>query len=146
MIRALLRLFIVVVLLAVAAAFFMGYRWSNHVDRPASSAPVVGTTGTSSSERVERARDTGAAIGEKVAVGAERAGAVLDEARLTAKVKSKITLDDTLKGSDVSVHTDGTTVTLAGRVSSAAQRQRVLQLARETQGVSNVIDRLTVSP
>lgn len=144
MFRALFRLLIVVVLLGVAAAFFMGYRWGDRGIAPVrSSAPVVGTTGDSG-DRVERARETGAAIGEKVATGAERAGEALGEARLTAKVKSKMALDDTLKGSDVTVHTEGTTVTVSGRVATAAQRQRVLELARETAGVTRVVDRLSV--
>jgi osmotically-inducible protein OsmY len=142
MIRALLRLVVVVVLLAAIAAFFFGYRWGGAGDaaRPADSA--IGTSGGATTS--DRARETGAELGEKVAAGAARAGAALDETRLTAKVKSKIALDDTLKGSDVSVHTSGTTVTVDGRVATAAQHERVLQLARETAGVTQVVDHVSV--
>jgi hypothetical protein len=143
MIRALFRLVIVVGLLGVAAAFFLGYRWSD-VTQGRRSEPVVGTSGTATGDRTERAREAADRLGEKVAAGAERAGAALEETRLTAKVKSKIALDDTLKGIDVDVHTTGNTVTLTGEVSTPAQRQRVLQLARETDGVSTVRDRITV--
>jgi len=138
MFRTLLRLVIVVVLLVGAAAFFFGYHWGE------STTPVVGTSGSAADERTGPARETGAKIGERVAEGAARADALLDETRLTAKVKSKIALDDTLRGSDVSVRTTGTLVTVEGRVSSARQHQRVLQLVRETEGVTDVIDRLFV--
>jgi hyperosmotically inducible periplasmic protein len=141
MFRALFRLVIVVIVLVVAAAFFFGYRWGDFTG--GTSEPVIGTSG--SSERgAERAREAGARIGEQVAKGAERANAMLDEGRLTAKVKSKIALDDTLDGTSVSVDTAGDVVTLTGQVSTQAQHQRVLQLASETEGVSRVIDHVSV--
>jgi hyperosmotically inducible protein len=143
MLRALLRLVIVVIVLVAAAAFFLGYRWHGASITGPASAPAVGTTGSASAE-AERARDEAARIGEKVGVGAERAAAALEETRLTAKVKSKIALDDTLKGTDIEVHTAGNVVTVGGRVATAAQHQRALQLARETEGVTRVVDRLTV--
>ena len=53
-------------------------------------------------------------------------------------------LDDTVKALDVDVDTNGSTVTVSGVVGSAAERERVLQLARETAGVTTVVDRLRV--
>jgi len=144
MLKALLKLLIAITLIVIVAGFFLGYHWGGAVSRPHQSEPVVGTTGTTADDRTERAREAGAKIGEKVAVGTERAADLLDETKLTAKVKSKIALDDTLKGTDVDVHTSGTTVTVEGRVSNAAQRQRVLELTRETAGVSDVVDRIAV--
>ena len=144
MIRALARLIVVVVLLVAAAAFFFGYRWGGSSSVPHRTEPVVGTSGTTATDRTERAREAGAKVGEKVAAGTERAKVVLDETRLTAKVKSKIALDDTLKGTDVAVHTSGTAVTLEGAVATPAQHQRVLQLTRETEGVTDVVDRIGI--
>jgi hyperosmotically inducible protein len=95
--------------------------------------------------RRERAREAGAEIGDKVAVGAEKAAETLDETRLTTKVKSKIALDDTLDGSRVHVSTDDQQVTLTGTVINEAQHQRALTLARETDGVSRVVDHLSVA-
>jgi len=143
MFKMLLRLFVVVVLLVGAAAFFFGYHWGG-VTTTRSSDPVVGTSATAADTRTGRARQTGAEIGEQVAEGAARADTLLDETRLTTKVKSKIALDDTLKGSDVSVHTTGRSVTVEGRVSNEVQHRRVLQLVRETEGVADVVDRLGV--
>jgi osmotically-inducible protein OsmY len=53
-------------------------------------------------------------------------------------------LDDSVKALDIDVDTAGTTVTVTGTVGTAAQRQRVLQLARETDGVKQVVDHLQV--
>jgi osmotically-inducible protein OsmY len=100
----------------------------------------VGTTGS----RIDDARQAGVEIAGRVADGATKAEAVLAEARLTTKIKSKIALDDTLDGSRVTVDTAGTVVTIKGSVASSAQRTRALQLARETDGVTSVVDRLEV--
>jgi osmotically-inducible protein OsmY len=53
-------------------------------------------------------------------------------------------LDDTVKALDIDVDTNGTTVTVSGVVGSEAQRQKALQLARETEGVTQVVDQLRV--
>jgi len=157
MIRALLRFVLVLVVVVAAAAFFFGYRWGGgHITRPsatpaAETARAVGTAGTDTRDaatrdtaRRERARAVGADIGDKVAVGSERAAESLDEARLTAKVKSKIALDDTLDGSRVHVSTNDQRVTLTGTVINEVQHARALALARETDGVATVVDHLSV--
>ena len=150
MIRALLRFIIVVVIIVVAAAFLIGYRWGGiHFGRTASEPSAqtgnpVGTTGGAADTARERARAAGAQIADKVAVGAERAAETLDEARLTAKVKSKIALDDTLDGSHIDVSTNHQQVTLTGTVNNQAQHQRAVALARETDGVTDVVDHLSV--
>jgi len=148
MVRALVHFVLVVVIVVAVAAFFFGYRWGGmHIGRTTSepaaqTASPVGTTGTDA--RRERARAAGAEIGDKVAVGAERAAETLDEAALTTKVKSKIALDDTLDGSRIHVSTKDQRVTLTGTVINEAQHQRALALARETLGVGNVVDHLSV--
>jgi osmotically-inducible protein OsmY len=149
MIRALARVILVVVIIAVVAAFLIGYRWgvphrSAATQTAARQESPIGTTGGSAEATREKARATGAEIGEKVAVGAEKAGETLDEARLTAKVKSKIALDDTLDGSRIHVTTDDNRVTLTGTVINEAQHRRARDLARETTGVSGVVDHLSV--
>jgi osmotically-inducible protein OsmY len=150
MIRALARLILVLVIVVAAAAFFFGYRWGGlHIGKTttepaAHTASPVGTTGGEADARRQRARETGAEIGDKVAIGAERVAESLDEARLTAKVKSKIALDDTLDDSRIHVSTENQQVTLTGTVLNEAQHQRALMLARETDGVGTVVDHLSV--
>jgi hypothetical protein len=137
MFRTLLRLVLVVVILAAAAAFFMGYKLGdNGVSTPVSAKmPQIDTA---------KARATGAAIGEKVATGAAHAEEVLTEGSLTAKIKAKMALDDTVKALTIDVDTNGSIVTLSGSVHSEAERAKALQLARETAGVTQVNDRLVL--
>jgi hyperosmotically inducible periplasmic protein len=143
MFRALLRLVLIVIVIAAAAAFFMGYRIANHGNGVSLERPI-GTTGTTPTVDTSRARETGAAIGEKVAVGANRAEHALEDGALTAKIKSKMALDDSVKALDIHVDTSGGVVTLTGTVRSEAEKTRALQLARETDGVRTVNDRLVV--
>jgi hyperosmotically inducible protein len=139
MIRALVKLVLVVVILAVAAAFFLGYRFAdNGVETPVSAIQETPSVNT------EKARETGAKIGETVATGAAKAEQALSEGALTAKIKSKMALDDTVKALSIDVDTKGTVVTLSGAVSSEAVRAKAVQLARETEGVTAVNDRLVI--
>jgi osmotically-inducible protein OsmY len=137
MFRTLLRLVLVVVILAAAAAFFMGYKLGdNGVETPvAAKVPQVDTA---------KARATGAAIGEQVATGAAHAETALAEGSLTAKIKAKMALDDTVKALAIDVDTNGTVVTLSGSVHSEAEHAKALQLAKDTGGVTSVVDRLVI--
>jgi hypothetical protein len=140
MVRALVRLVIILVVVVAAAAFLLGW-WGNRrvgdVDRPTTA---VGTSGVNP----DRAREVGAEVGERTAAAANEARRAIGDGQITAKIKAKMALDDTVKALDVNVDTNGTTVTVTGQVGSAAQRERVLQLARETQGVKEVVDHLRI--
>jgi hyperosmotically inducible protein len=139
MIRALFKLVLVVVIIAAGAAFFLGYRLAdNSVETPVSAQPSAPAVDT------QRAREAGAKVGEAVATGAVQAQQVLNEGSVTAKIKSKMALDDTVKALSIDVDTRGTEVTLSGSVNSTAERDRAMQLARETAGVTHVHDRLRI--
>lgn len=138
MFRALLRLVVVLIVLVGAGAFLLGWWGSNRV---APEAPTVGTTGRVDTQK---AKEVGAEVGAKTADVANRAGAVLNEGALTAKIKSKMALDDLVRARSIDVTTSGQVVTLTGTVASDAERNRALQLARETAGVTQVVDRLTL--
>ena len=90
------------------------------------------------------ARERGAEVGEKVAIAAEKVKETAAEAALTSKIKAKMVLDDYVKARAIDVTTNGSTVTLTGTVRSVSEHDRALRLARETAGVTQVIDRLTV--
>lgn len=140
MVRALVRAVVLIVILVAAGAFLLGW-WGGGRARPF-EAPreAVGTTGVDK----ERAREVGAEVGERAAVATEQARRALSDGSLTAKIKAKLALDDTVKALDVDVDTNGSTVTVSGTVATSAQRDRVVQLAKETAGVTNVVDHLTV--
>ena len=139
MFRGLIRL-VLVALVVVAAAFFLFGYWSSGRFE---AAPAVTGIKTPSIDTTA-ARETGAAIGEKTAVAASRVSASLEEGSLTAKIKAKMVLDDLVKARTIDVTTEGTTVTLTGTVHSPQERDRAVTLARETNGVSRVVDQLAV--
>jgi hypothetical protein len=140
MLRALFRLILVLVILVGLGAFFLGYRWSDlpDFDRP------VGTTGDRPQVDTSRAREVGAEIGQKVAVGANEAKRMAGNAGLTTKIKAKMALDDTIEAARIDVDTANGVVTLSGTVATEAQRTRAVQLAKETDGVREVVDRLRI--
>ncbi len=140
MFRALLRLVLVLVILVGVATFFLG--WWGRGQSPSFTGPPA--TGTSGHVDTDRARAAGAEVGERTAEAANAVRAELSDASLTAKIKSKMALDDTIKASDISVRTDDHVVTLRGSVATPAQHDRAVQLARETDGVRQVVDHLTI--
>jgi hypothetical protein len=141
MIRALLKLVVLAVLVAAAAAFFLGYRFAaGGAETPSAGRPTVPAIDT------DAARRAGAKIGETVSSGAAQAQQALSESTLTAKIKSKMALDDTINASAIDVDTSGSVVTLSGSVRSQAERDKALQLARDTAGVASVTDRLVIRP
>ena len=71
-------------------------------------------------------------------------GDTVTDAALTAKIKSKMALDDHVNAPAIDVDTSGSVVTLTGVVGSAAARERAVSLARDTEGVTRVVDRLQV--
>jgi hyperosmotically inducible protein len=141
--RAILRAFLVISLLLVvgfvAFGYWTGASWRNGIGAPA----PVGTTGTVATEKV---RERGAELGEKAAVAAEKVGNTMGEAAITAKIKAKMALDDSVRARSVDVSTAGQTVTLSGTVRSAAERDRTIALSRETAGVTRVVDHLVLAP
>ena len=68
------------------------------------------------------------------------------DAGITTSVKSKMATDDTVKASEINVDTHNHVVTLNGTVRSQAEKERAVTIARDTKGVSNVVDDLTVGP
>ena len=143
MIRALMRLVIVIVVLGAVGAYLLGYRLKDGaIVGP--GGQTVATTGNMPNVDTARAREAGAAIGEKVATGANDAQRALAEVTLQGKIKSKMALDDLVKASDINIDSLNGVVTLNGRVGSEKERARALQLARETDGVKSVVDRLVI--
>jgi hyperosmotically inducible periplasmic protein len=68
------------------------------------------------------------------------------DAGITTAVKSKFASDDTVKASEINVDTHNHVVTLNGTVGSALEKEHAVTIARDTKGVTNVIDDLTVGP
>ena len=141
--RTLIRALLIVVVFLAVGFFAFGW-WTNGAGHRAVDRAAGKPTATSGTVDTATARERGAEIGEKAATAAARVEATLDDAHITAKIKGKMALDDYVKARRIDVATNGSTVTLTGTVASNKEHDRALRLARETAGVTRVIDRLEV--
>lgn len=73
-------------------------------------------------------------------------GCAQSDPGITTAVKSKMAADDTVKSYRIDVDTKDRVVTLSGAVDTPQARERAMELARTTDGVRDVVDRLTVTP
>jgi hyperosmotically inducible protein len=136
-IRTVLLSLIIVVIAFVAFTYLSGSTLMpfTRSDRPA----AIGTSGS-----VETAKERGAEMGEKVAIAAAKVKEEAGEAALTSKIKAKMVLDDNIKARAIDVTTDGSTVTLSGTLQTVDEHDRAIRLARETVGVTHVVDHLRI--
>jgi hyperosmotically inducible protein len=63
---------------------------------------------------------------------------------ITTAVKSKLAADDTVKAYQIDVDTKNRVVTLKGDVETDAAKARAIEVARNTEGVRDVVDALRV--
>jgi hyperosmotically inducible periplasmic protein len=141
MIGRFIRFLFVMAILVGALAYFTGYWQPEWL--PAS--PTSASTRSIDAETAkERAREAGRTIGEKAKQAAGQLDEVLSDGALTAKIKSKMTLDDLVNARSINVSTTDRVVTLTGTVASARERERAVALAKETNGVTRVEDKLTL--
>ena len=76
----------------------------------------------------------------------ERAAVVLDDAAITAKVKSALIADSRLSGLSIDVDTTKNIVTLRGTVASDELRRHAEDIARKIEGVTDVKNDLSLKP
>ena len=136
-----MRGLLLIILLGIGAYFAYTY-WGGSTNLH----PGTQTVGTTGAIDAQKAREKGAELGEKAAAAANKVGETVSEAAITTKIKAKMALDDSVKSRTIDVTTNDSTVTLSGTVRSQAERNRALALARDTDGVTKVIDRLVVQP
>lgn len=77
--------------------------------------------------------------------GEPGATAPMSDAGITAAVKSKLLADPETAGLRIDVDTKDRVVILTGKVRSQAEKKNAVAIARETQGVTSVTDKLTVA-
>ena len=65
---------------------------------------------------------------------------------ITTAVKTKMAADSTVKASDINVDTHNHVVTLNGTVGSQGEKERAVLIARDTNGVTSVVDDIVVGP
>jgi len=89
-------------------------------------------------------KDVDRTLADKAKSGLSKTGEAINDAWITTKVKWFFTGEDSLKGGNINVETSNKVVTLKGTVKTAAGKARAIQLARDTEGVKNVVDQLTI--
>ena len=114
-------------------------------DELGSAAKTAGQKTKSAAKTAgEKTKSAAETAGEKTENGVNKAGQVVNDAWITTKVHSRFTGEDLLKGSDIDVDTNEHVVTLKGTVPTSAARTRALEIARTTDGVTKVVDQLTI--
>jgi osmotically-inducible protein OsmY len=84
-------------------------------------------------------------VGEKTKDGLSKTGEVMTDGWITTRVNARFVNEDLLKGSDINVDSDNHVVTLKGTVTSNAGRRKASSVAKGTEGVRRVVNRLTVA-
>jgi hyperosmotically inducible protein len=107
-------------------------------------AKVRGVTRVDNEIKVDK--DVDRTLGERAKSGLSKTGEAITDAWITAKVKWFFVGEDSLKGSDINVDTSNHVVTLKGTVPSSEGKARAVQLAKETDSVTQVDDQLVVKP
>jgi hyperosmotically inducible periplasmic protein len=121
-----------------AAATAGSYDLENRVERGAAELKEEGRE--AAAEVKEESREAAAKAGEL----ADKAGAAITDAAITSAVKAKFLADTTVKGLSIDVDTSNGMVTLNGNVTSKAEADRAMTLARNTDGVKGVHDNLKI--
>lgn len=88
----------------------------------------------------EQAREAARAAGQAV----DRARDAAADAALTTSVKTRLMTDDVVKGLQIDVDSANGVVTLSGMVRTKGERERAIDVANRTEGVTRVVDKLTV--
>jgi hyperosmotically inducible protein len=78
------------------------------------------------------------------AEGGSTVGQKMDDAAITAAVKSKLMVDSVVGGLKIDVDTKDGVVSLSGPVKSQTEKDTAVRIARETNGVKDVQDNLVV--
>jgi osmotically-inducible protein OsmY len=98
---------------------------------------VVGDTRDRVTDTTRDARDTTVATGRE-------AGDRMGDGWITTKIQASYFLNTDIRGRDIDVDTKNNVVTLNGTVRTEAEKQEAEQIARETDGVSRVVNNLKV--
>jgi len=103
---------------------------------------LIVTIGTAASLGLAASDRPAAAPGADT--GSRSVGTTIDDATITAKVKTALISDEVTKAGKIDVDTSRAAVTLKGTVGSKAEADRAMQIARSTEGVTAVRSELKI--
>lgn len=82
--------------------------------------------------------------GEDAEEDGEGVASALNDSRIFTVIKTRLLMSDDVDGSSIDVEVDGAVVTLTGELSSDAERDLAVEIARNANGVEDVHDNLRV--
>ena len=95
-------------------------------------------------ERTAYTEDMAREARERAAEAKESVGDSLDDAWIHTKVRSKLLAEGEFPGGSINVDVKNNVVTLRGHVATRDERMKAEQLAKETDGVKSVANRLVI--
>ena len=118
---------------------------------PAAARATASQTVTEKTiDGAEKAKDAvvkGATVAaDKTKEGLSKTGEVMTDEWITGRVHARFVDEDLLKDSNISVDTRKHVVTLKGTVTGKAGRAQATKVAKDTEGVHSVVNRLTIGP
>jgi hyperosmotically inducible protein len=72
-------------------------------------------------------------------------GCAQSDVGITTSVKTQLAADELVRAREINVDTQDSVVTLTGVVQTAAEETKALEIARNTDGVANVVDSIAVA-
>ncbi len=93
---------------------------------------------------VDKTKDIASATGRAATTAVSKTGEAITDGWITTRIHARFVDESLLKGSDIDVDTENHVVTLKGTVTSDAARGRAVAVARNTEGVDQVVNQLVV--
>jgi osmotically-inducible protein OsmY len=131
---------------AIAASLSLAACGDNR-NEPAASRSTDTTTSSTAKTTDKMTANAGATAeraGDKAAATANNVAANASDAATTAKVKTRLMAEPGIDSLQIDVDTSNGRVTLSGEVDTPQNRARAKELASSVEGVTSVVDRLTV--
>ena len=94
----------------------------------------------------DRAREAGRETKQETKDAARATGNAVTDSWITMKVHAQFVPENALEDSDIDVETKAGVVSLMGTVTTAAGRDRAVQIAKATDGVKSVNTKLRIAP
>lgn len=131
-----MRTLLIIVLLIIVGYFLLQYA------NPQTKKNTDTALKQAYNELKQKAKDE--KVKEKVEKGAKQLEDLALDTSITAAIKAKMAADEQVKASNIDVDTKNGVVTLTGTVSSKAEADRAIALAKEAEGVKSVTSHLVV--
>ena len=133
---------------AASAGLLAGCEKKTTTQSPDGSTAKTTTTTvapvTPSPQTTATVKSTAKEIGDDTSQAMTKAGNVIEDGVITAKVKTALLADPDVKGLRIDVDTKNGVVTLKGTADKPANRDRAVAIAKDTSGVKSVDSHLVI--